>query len=171
MCWRYFCVRNQNSNSGQAGQLTPIILRRDYLKGQGTCSLGRDPFLIWIMQILAYAFQLLGAILVGSPTNLFLSTCMVAVPVSEGRMLHGRFSQQQLSLERMGDPGTAWTEPCLGQRLQLPVPDRDLGGWSAYRSSMCHGPVLRPRPWFMMLSMVLNHGLWCCPWFSMTISK
>ena len=171
MCWRYFCVRNQNSNSGQAGQLTPIILRGDYLQGQGTCSLGRDPFLIWIMQILAYAFQLLGAILVGSPTNLFLSKCMVAVPLPEGRMLHGRFSQQQLSLERMGDPGTAWTEPCLGQRLQLPVPDRDLGGWSAYRSSMCHGPVLRPRPWFMMLSMVLNHGLWCCPWFSMTISK
>ena len=137
------------------------------MQGQVTCSLGRDPFLSWIMQILAYAFQLLGAVLVGSPMNLFLSTRMAAVPVSEGRMLHGRFSQQQLSLARMADPGTAWTEPCLGQRLQLPVPDRDLGGWSAHRSSLrsCHclwlttmvyDAVHGSESWFMVLSMVLN---------------
>lgn len=119
------------------------------------------------MQILEYVFQLLGAVLVGSPMNLFLSTHMAAVPVPEGRMLHGRFSQQQLSLVRMEDTGTAWTEPCLGQRLQLLVPDRDLGGWSAHRSSLCsclclwlttmvYDAVHGAESWFMVLSMVLN---------------
>lgn len=153
-----FFVRNMNSHSGQAGQWTQIFPRGDYLQGQEACSLGRDPFPG--MHSIDPGICLLVACvpwccsLVGTPTNLFLSTCMAALPVLEARVLQQKaFSATAPcvpALERMADPGAPWMEPYLGQRLQLPGPDRDPGDWSVRRGSVY------PRR---------------CPWSSTKISR
>lgn len=68
--------------------------------------------------------------LVENPTSLCLPTCMTDAPAPEGgesfnRKAFSTAAPRVPALRSRTVPGAAWTRPCLGQRLHLPVPDRE----------------------------------------------
>lgn len=93
----FFGIRNLNSHSGQAGQPSPIFPRDDYCKGRDFVLWGGIHSQGWTTRLRAGSDTPEVSLpvtrvpwcscLVGSPIGLFLSMCMTAAVVRDGRVI------------------------------------------------------------------------------------
>lgn len=153
---RHFCIRNLNltqvrqGNQPQYSQGVIICKGRDLVPSGGIHTQGWTAWLLSQRPEVSLPVTCIRwcCCVVENPTSLCLPMCMTDAPAPEGRVLVQKaFPTAALrvpALKSMMDPGAAWTQPCLCQRLPSPRARQGTG-------LGCRG------------------CLWCCPWSLTTI--